>query len=54
MNIVFWFLVVLGLALVWLLCCRDFKGIGAFWLGLFDDAKKEMRDDTDDHPENDK
>ena len=48
MNIVFWFLVILALALVWLVCCRDFKGIGAFWLGLFNNAKKEMQDENPD------
>lgn len=45
MNIVFWLLVVITLVLVWFLMSFAFKGIGGFFLTLFNDAKKEIQDD---------
>lgn len=42
MNIVFWLLVVIVLALVWFLLAFAFKGVGAFGLRLFNDAKEEI------------
>ncbi|MCI8844522.1 MAG: hypothetical protein HFF08_10500 [Oscillospiraceae bacterium] len=41
-NIVFWFLIVIGLVFVWFCLSFAFKGIGSFGLKLFNDAKKEI------------
>lgn len=43
MNIVFWLLIVLALALLWFSLSFAFKGFGEFWLGLFNDAKEAIK-----------
>lgn len=45
MNAVFWILVVLALYLFWFLCSFSFKGIGRFFMRLYDNAKSEMTDE---------
>lgn len=45
MNIVFWVLVVLALALTWFCMSSVFNGIGGFLLDLFNDAKEEIKGD---------
>ncbi len=45
MNIVFWFLIIVALALVWLCGSFAFKGIGSLALKLFNDAKEEISGD---------
>lgn len=45
MNIVFWLLVIIMLALVWFCLSFAFNGIGSIGLKLFNNAKKEIRGD---------
>jgi hypothetical protein len=42
MTLVFWFLVVLGLCLIWLLCSFLYRPIGKLFSRLVNDAKQEM------------
>lgn len=42
MNIVFWFFVIVVLALLWLCMSFAYKGIGGIGLKLFNDAKDEI------------
>lgn len=50
MNPAFWFLVILGLALLWFLCNPVFKTIG----GWFNDARNNVKKNTsDDEPDED-
>jgi len=48
MNMVFWLLVVLVLAAVWFCLSFAFKGIGGIGLRLWNDAKKEISDESED------
>lgn len=48
MNIVFWGGIVLCLVLLWFLLSFIFKEVGATFLNLFNDAKREIKDDDDD------
>lgn len=41
MNIVFWLIVIVALVLLWFCLSFAFKGIGAFGLRIYNDAKKE-------------
>ncbi len=45
MNIVFWSLIIVALALVWLCGSFAFKGIGGLALKLFNNAKEEIEGD---------
>ncbi len=45
MNPVFWVLVVLALVLIWFLLSFAFKGIGAIFVRLWNEAKQEITDD---------
>lgn len=42
MNIVFWLLVIVALVFLWFCLSFAFKGIGGFFLKLFNDAKEEI------------
>lgn len=41
-NIVFYILLFVGVILLWFVLAFSFKSIGKFFVGLWDDAKKEM------------
>ena len=45
MNIVFWFLVILALAAVWLMLNPIFKRVGRFWINVARKTKKNMSAD---------
>lgn len=45
MNIVFWLLVVIVLAFIWLCLSFAFNGIGGIVLKLFNDAKSKIESD---------
>jgi len=49
MNIVFWFLVVVMLIAVWIYLRNYFNRIGNFLFDLFDDTKKEILDESQEH-----
>jgi hypothetical protein len=42
MNIAFWILIIIVLVLLWFCCSFAFKGLGAFVLKLYNDAKNEI------------
>lgn len=46
MNIVFWLIVIVALVLLWFCLSFAFKGIGAFSLRIYNDAKKEISSAT--------
>lgn len=52
MNIVFWFGVLLLLALFWFGLCSLYKPIGNFLLNLFKNAKEEMTNDEKENETN--
>ena len=43
MNIVFWLIVIVALVLLWFCLSFAFKGIGAFGLRIYNDAKGNLR-----------
>lgn len=45
MNVVFWALVIVVMALIWFCLSFAFKWIGSIFLRLFNDAKKEIMGD---------
>lgn len=45
MNIVFWGIVIAILVLLWFGLSAAFKGIGSAFLSLYNDAKKEMKEE---------
>lgn len=47
MNIVFWLIVIVALVLLWFCLSFAFKGIGAFGLRIYNDAKKEISDEAE-------
>ncbi len=51
MNVVFWLIVVVVLAAVWLALSSSFREIGDAALRLWGDVKDEMSDDNDDDSE---
>ena len=42
MNIVFWLIIIIVLVLLWFCLSFVFKGLGAFVLKLYNDAKNEI------------
>lgn len=52
MNIVFWFLVVVVLALLWFGLCSLYKPIGSFLFNIFDSAKNELTNDEKENKKN--
>lgn len=46
MNIVFWLIVVVSLVLLWFCLSFAFKSIGEFGWKIFNDARKEISDDS--------
>ena len=42
MNIVFWLIVIVALVLLWFCLSFAFKGIGAFSLRIYNDAKSVL------------
>lgn len=51
MNIVFWLIVIVALALLWFCLSFAFKGIGAFSLRIYNDAKKEISEESEEKSE---
>lgn len=51
MNPAFWLLVILALVGVWYLLSPIFRSIGAFFIGMNDNAKKHMFDYDDNRKE---
>lgn len=51
MNIVFWLLVIVVLALLWFCLSFAFKGIGGIALKLFNDAKEEITESKENENE---
>lgn len=47
MNIVFWLIVVIVLVLVWFCLSFAFKGVGRVGMRLYNDAKKEISEETE-------
>ena len=47
MNIVFWLIVVLVLVLIWFCLSFAFKGVGGVGMRLYNDAKKEISEETE-------
>ncbi len=47
MNIVFWLLIAVVLVLAWFCLSFAFKAIGSVGLRLWNDAKKEISDDSE-------
>lgn len=47
MNIVFWLIVIVALVLLWFCLSFAFKGIGAFGLRIYNDAKKEISEESE-------
>ena len=47
MNIVFWLIVIAALVLLWFCLSFAFKGVGAFGLRLYNDAKKEISEESE-------
>lgn len=52
MGVVFWFLIVLGLVLLWFVCSFAFPAIGRFFGRLYKDAVDAMNEE--DKQENEK
>jgi hypothetical protein len=46
-NIVFWLIVIVALVLLWFCLSFAFKGIGAFSLRIYNDAKKEISEKSE-------
>ena len=51
MNIVFWLIVIVALVLLWFCLSFAFKGIGAFGLRIYNDAKKEISEESEEKSE---
>lgn len=51
MNIVFWLIVIVALVLLWFCLSFAFKGIGAFGLRIYNDAKKELSEESEEKSE---
>lgn len=51
MNIVFWLIVIVVLVLLWFCLSFAFKGIGAFGLRIYNDAKKEISEESEEKSE---
>ena len=51
MNIVFWLIVIVALVLLWFCLSFAFKGIGAFSLRIYNDAKKEISEESEEKSE---
>lgn len=51
MNIVFWLIVIVALVLLWFCLSFAFKGIGAFGLQIYNDAKKEISEESEEKSE---
>lgn len=47
MNIVFWLIVVIVLVLIWFCLSFAFKGVGGVGMRLYNDAKKEISEETE-------
>ena len=47
MNIVFWLIVVIVLVLIWVCLSFAFKGGGGVGMRLYNDAKKEISEETE-------
>lgn len=47
MNIVFWLIVVIVLVLIWFCLSFAFKGVGGVAMRLYNDAKKEISEETE-------
>jgi len=46
-NIVFWLIVIVAFVLLWFCLSFAFKGIGAFSLRIYNDAKKEISEESE-------
>ena len=47
MNIVFWLIVVIVLVLIWFCLSFAFKGVSGVGMRLYNDAKKEISEETE-------
>ena len=52
MNIVFWFVILLILALFWFGLCSLYEPIGSFLFSLFNNAKEEITNDEKENETN--
>ena len=50
-NIVVWLIVIVALVLLWFCLSFAFKGIGAFGLRIYNDAKKEISEESEEKSE---
>ena len=46
-NIVFWLVVVVVLVFIWFCLSFAFKGVGGFGMRLYNDAKKEISEESE-------